>query len=60
MSRHQFGYDLPPGVSVKDIEDAQESIEDEEIESIRIAIRARQRQIADLERRLRELGVDPD
>jgi hypothetical protein len=42
--KRQFGWDLPPGVSVKDIEDAQESIEDEEIESIRIAIRARQRQ----------------
>jgi hypothetical protein len=27
--KHQFGWDLPPGVSVKDIEDAQEDeIED--------------------------------
>jgi hypothetical protein len=58
--KHQHVHNLPPGVSVKDIEDAQEGNEDEEIESIRIAIRARQRQIADLERRLRELGVDPD
>ena len=27
--RHQFGWDLPPGVSVKDIEDAQEDPEDD-------------------------------